>query len=73
MKKALNPIISVLYSSKDRQFVELLVNALTEEGWDIWWDQSIKFGRCTQYIENVISNSKCGLPVWSQHSVRHGF
>jgi hypothetical protein len=63
--------IFVSYSQKDRDRVKRLVDALTAEGYDIWWDLKIRAGESfDELIESTLEKVSCVVGVWSQHSVR---
>ncbi|WP_133510857.1 SUMF1/EgtB/PvdO family nonheme iron enzyme [Candidatus Thiosymbion oneisti] len=62
--------IFISYSQQDRRRVELLVDALTAEGYEVWWDLEIRAGESfDELIESTLEKVRCVVTVWSQHSV----
>ena len=62
--------IFISYSQKDRDRVAPLVEALTAEGYDVWWDLQIRAGESfDQLIEETLRRVRCIITVWSAHSV----
>ncbi len=62
--------IFISYSQKDRQRVGFLVDALTAEGYQVWWDREIRAGESfDELIESTLKRVRCVVAVWSQHAV----
>ncbi|WP_089728044.1 SUMF1/EgtB/PvdO family nonheme iron enzyme [Candidatus Thiosymbion oneisti] len=62
--------IFISYSQQDRQRVKPLVDALTAEGYQVWWDLEIRAGEpFDELIESTLKKVQCVITVWSQHSV----
>ena len=62
--------IFLSYASEDFPRVGLLIRALEQHGWSVWWDQTIPLGRTfDQVIEEALDAARCVIVVWSQHSV----
>ncbi len=62
--------IFISYSRKDRARVERLVDALTAEGYEVWWDLEIRAGESfDRLIENTLKRVRCVVAVWSRQSV----
>ena len=62
--------IFISYSQKDRDRVAPLVEALTAEGYDVWWDLRIRAGQpFDREIERMLRTVKAVVAVWSKHSV----
>src|ERR1051326_2659376 len=62
--------IFLSYANADRPRIIALVNALSKQGWTVWWDRTILPGkRWDQVIENELNATKCVIVVWSKHSV----
>jgi hypothetical protein len=58
------------YSSKDRDRVRLIRDALAERGFDVFWDQTLPAGiDWDTWIRQHLAQSKCALVVWSKNSV----
>ena len=64
--------IFLSYSSKDRERLIPLVDALEAQGWTVFWDhRSIKVADdWHQVIGNAIQQSTCVIVVWSENSVQ---
>ena len=63
--------IFISYSQKDRAWVKRLVDALTAEGWEVWWDLKIRAGESfDQVIEHTLEHVSCVVGVWSSNSVK---
>lgn len=64
--------IFLSYSTKDRERLKPLFQALAQQGWSVFWDhQSIHTGEnWHRKIEEAINNSRCVVVVWSKHSIQ---
>lgn len=57
------------YASGDRQRVAPLAGALTERGWDVWWDRSIPAGKTfDEVIEAELADTRSVVVVWTEES-----
>jgi len=62
--------IFISYSHGDRAKVKQLVDALTAEGWEIWWDPKIRAGTyIDEAIQDKLNQARCVLVVWSSSAV----
>jgi hypothetical protein len=62
--------IFISYSSKDRERVRILVEALVRQGVPVWWDQHIVAGQNWENeLEQALHRSRAVIVLWSQHSV----
>jgi hypothetical protein len=62
--------IFLSYSSKDRDRVQVIRDALGERGFDVFWDQMLPAGiDWDTWIRQHLAKSKCALVVWSKNSV----
>jgi hypothetical protein len=62
--------IFISYSQKDRAWVKRLVDALTADGWEVWWDLQIRAGeRLDRAIERTLGQVRAVVAVWSDNSV----
>ena len=63
--------IFLAYSTKDRERLTPLLNALTKQGWSVFWShRSIHEGENWSIkIRQAISESRCVVVVWSKHSI----
>jgi hypothetical protein len=59
------------YSSKDRERVRPIRDALIAEGFDVFWDQEVPPGRnWDEWIRLRLNAARCTIVFWSGHSVR---
>ncbi len=51
--------IFISYASEDRNRIEPLAKALAAQGWSVWWDREVPFGRDFDEIieEGVVSRN----------------
>ncbi|MCZ6617561.1 MAG: TIR domain-containing protein [Gammaproteobacteria bacterium] len=62
--------IFVSYSSKDRQRIQPIVQALEGQGWSVWWDRAILPGSSfDRSIQDAISKASCVVVMWTSNSV----
>ena len=62
--------IFLSYASQDRERVKPIVEALALQGWSVWWDRKIPFGKTfDQIIEEALDAAYCVVVVWSRNSV----
>lgn len=62
--------IFLSYSSVDRPRVQVIVAALEQRGWSVWWDQHILPGKTwDQTLGLELAAARCVVVVWSRHSV----
>lgn len=63
--------VFISYSNEDLDKVTPIAQTLQEQGWSIWWDPQIPFGkRFDDAIETALDSSKCILVVWSKNSIK---
>lgn len=62
--------IFVSYSRKDEARAKQIIFALEKHGYDVWWDRDGIGGGLPvdDVIEEAITNSRCVLVLWSNHS-----
>lgn len=67
--------IFLSYSTKDRDRLEPLYEALKRQGWTVFWDhKSIHTGQhWHRNISETISSSRCVVVAWSKHSVHSDY
>lgn len=59
------------YSSQDKDKSGLIAEALTEQGFSVWWDRKIPHGRrYRRVIQEALDQAKCVLVLWSSSSVQ---
>jgi len=62
--------IFLSYAREDEERIKILVSALEEEGWSVFWDRRIPAGKTWQsYIGQALSEAKCMIVAWSRDSV----
>jgi len=62
--------VFISYSSKDRERVRILVDALVRQGIPVWWDQFIVPGQNWENeLEQALHRARAVIVLWSQHSV----
>jgi len=62
--------IFISYASSDRGRAQLLADALTTQGWFVWWDRAIPPGKSfAKVIEAALDDAKCVIVLWSEASV----
>ena len=63
--------IFLSYASKDRSRVKPLADALTRQGWTVWWDRTIPPGKTwREVIEAALADASCVVVLWSSRSVK---
>jgi hypothetical protein len=63
--------IFISYEHHDRKQARALANALTAQGWTVWWDRRIAPGEAFDVvIERELATSRCVIVLWSTRSVR---
>jgi hypothetical protein len=59
------------YSSKDRERVRPIRDALVAEGFDVFWDQEVPPGRnWDEWIRQYLDAPRCVVVFWSEASVK---
>lgn len=62
--------IFISYASNDLGRVHPLAEALSAEGFSVWWDKDLKGGaRFSKVIEQEINNASSVIVVWSEASI----
>jgi TolB-like protein/Flp pilus assembly protein TadD len=58
------------YSRDDRERVRPIIDALTAQGYDVWWDGLLKGGdRFSQVTETALETADAVLVVWTSQSI----
>ena len=66
--------IFISYAREDREWVEKLAKAYTDNGYSVWWDWDLLVGkRYRETIETELQTCKATVVVWSEHSIRSDF
>jgi serine/threonine-protein kinase len=61
--------VFVSYKAEDRRRVRLLVDALQDDGFSVWWDEQICGGSAWRHtIEAELNAAKCAVVVWSKRA-----
>ena len=62
--------IFVSYASADRDRARAVAQALTDQGWSVWWDRTIPPGKqFDEVIEEALDSARCVVVLWSKASV----
>jgi len=62
--------IFISYAAEDRELARSLAGALSAQGWQVWWDREIPFGRSfDEVIETAVAGARSMIVLWSRHSV----
>ena len=62
--------IFISYSSPDRPKAKALAEAIQQQGWSVWWDRKIPFGKSfDQVIEQELEAARCVVVVWTNASI----
>ena len=62
--------IFISYASEDRERVRPLAEALSRQGWSVWWDRDISTGsRFHRVIDEELAAARCVLVVWTNQSI----
>ena len=62
--------IFISYASEDRERARQIATALTDQGWSVWWDRQIPFGKSfDKIIEENLAKAKCVVVLWTRDSV----
>lgn len=61
--------IFISYSSSDREKAKALAEAIQQQGWSVWWDRKIPYGKSfDQVIEQELDAARCVVVVWTKTS-----
>jgi serine/threonine-protein kinase len=60
----------ISYASDDRRLIAALVDFLSRQGWEVWWDRHLDAGEAfDRRIERELAAADCVVVVWSRTSV----
>src|SRR3954466_5859117 len=58
------------YDREDRAVAQQLADALHAQGWSVWWDREIPFGKAFDLvIEERLNAARCVVVLWSKKSI----
>ncbi|MDE2410507.1 MAG: TIR domain-containing protein [Sphingomonadales bacterium] len=64
------PEIFVSYNRQDQEHVRLFAEGLKAEGFDVWWDVTLRTGDAWDAVtEKALNDAEAVVVMWSQHSV----
>jgi hypothetical protein len=63
--------IFLSYAHEDLKCVKAIADALTTDGWEVWWDRDdlLAFELIHRAVEEAIHTASCVVVSWSKHSV----
>lgn len=62
--------IFISHSSADREKAKALAEAIQQQGWSVWWDRKIPYGKSfDDVIEQELDAARCVVVVWTKMSV----
>jgi hypothetical protein len=63
--------IFISYASEDRERAKLLAETLKEQGWSVWWDRELPFGRpFDEVIRTELRAAGCVIALWTLSAVK---
>lgn len=62
--------VFVSYANEDRARAKVFAQAIEAQGWSVWWDRKIPFGRVfDEVIAEHLAAARCVLVLWTRNSV----
>ena len=62
--------VFISYASEDVLRAKSLATALSQYGWNVWWDRTIPPGkRFDEVIESALDSANCVIVLWSNASI----
>jgi hypothetical protein len=63
--------IFLSYASEDRERAKALAHTLEAQGWSVWWDREIPFGKpFDEVIAENLAAARCVIVLWTKISVK---
>ena len=63
--------VFISYAREDVERARQMVDALTREGWTVWWDPKIRTGaEWERVLLSELERARCVIVLWSSYSVR---
>jgi TolB-like protein len=64
------PDVFLSYSREDQAIARRFAQALEQEGFSVWWDQTLTAGEAFDKVtEQALQNARAVVVLWSKHSV----
>ena len=66
--------IFISYERSAESTAETLANALSQHGWSVWWDKTLRTGdKYTKVIDRELRNARCVIVLWSSAAEESGW
>jgi hypothetical protein len=63
--------VFISYAQEDRAAAARVADAMTANGWSVWWDRNIPVGRSySEEIERELDAARCVVVLWSKASIK---
>lgn len=62
--------VFISYSRADRLIAQYVADAMTDEGWSVWWDRDLSAGESFRHVIEVqLESARAVVVIWSNASV----
>lgn len=66
--------IFISYKREEKDTAQDLAKALTQSGWDVWWDPDLVGGdRYDDVIEDALKDCLCAIVLWSKRATKSDY